>query len=62
MAKVPCLYCAAEIPDDSATCPACGAPSHDRNRGNASGNIRKFIIFFVLLVLVSIFFMLWLPR
>lgn len=62
MTKVQCLYCAAEIPDNVETCPACGAPSHYRQRGGAAHNIKKFIIFFVLLVLVSVFFMLWLPR
>lgn len=62
MAKIHCMYCAAEIDDDVKTCPACGAPSHYRKPGGSSLSVKKFIIFFVLLVVVSVFFMLWLPR
>ena len=62
MANVHCMYCGAEMTDDVETCPACGAPSHYHQGGGKSQRIRKFILFFVLLVVVSVFFMLWLPR
>jgi len=56
------MYCGAEMSDDVETCPACGAPSHYHKDRGKSQRIRNFIFFFVLLVVVSVFFMLWLPR
>ncbi|MCG8011567.1 MAG: protein nirD [Candidatus Thiodiazotropha weberae] len=48
--------------DDQAECPHCGAVSHYQKRGFRSGARKKFIIFFIGLVVFCGFFIYWLPR
>ncbi|MEJ1298397.1 MAG: zinc-ribbon domain-containing protein [Candidatus Sedimenticola sp. (ex Thyasira tokunagai)] len=62
MHQVNCLYCGKKIPDDTAACPHCGAVSHYQKRGYRSGTKRKFVLFFIALVVFCFFFMFWLPR
>ena len=59
---VKCLYCGAEIPEDSAHCPRCGAASHFQQRGYRAGVRKRFIIWLVVLTLFSLFMVFWLPR
>ncbi|PLY14168.1 MAG: protein nirD [Sedimenticola sp.] len=62
MKEVDCLYCGNRIPNDSAHCPHCGAVSHFQERGYRSGVRKRFIIFFIGLVLFCLFFAFYLPR
>ena len=60
--NVTCLYCGESVAEDLAACPKCGAPSHFQNRGLRAGTKTRFVIFFVLLTLISLGMALWLPR
>lgn len=62
MSEVNCLYCGKKISDAVSECPHCGAISHYQKRGYLAGAKRKFIIWFLVLVVVSFFAMAWLPR
>ncbi|HID46939.1 MAG TPA: protein nirD [Chromatiaceae bacterium] len=60
--QVKCLYCGKKIPADSAHCPECGAVSHFQERGYRAGVRRKFIFWFVLLVIFCAIMIVWFPR
>ena len=62
MEQVNCLYCGKSIPADASNCPHCGAVSHYQRKGWRAGMRRKFILLFVLLVILCTFFIFWLPR
>ncbi|HHH39227.1 MAG TPA: protein nirD [Sedimenticola sp.] len=62
MNDVECLYCGKRIPEDAARCPHCGAVSHFQKKGYRVGARGRFILLFAILVLASLFFMVWLPR
>jgi len=62
MGQVNCLYCGEAIPDDTARCPACGAPSHFQRQGFRIGAKRRFVLLFALLTLTLLALAFWLPR
>jgi predicted nucleic acid-binding Zn ribbon protein len=62
MSEVDCLYCGARIPDDSARCPQCGAPSHFQQRGYRAGALRRFVLLFAILTIAAFVMAFWLPR
>ena len=62
MGKVNCLYCGEQIADDVETCPVCGKPSHYQKRGTSISKQKKFIVYFVLLVVLVAVMVVWLPR
>ncbi len=62
MSQVSCLYCGKKISEDVAECPYCGAVSHQQKKGYRAGARKKFLIYFVALVVLCAFFILWLPR
>ena len=62
MSRVTCLYCGKSIAEDLAECPHCGAVSHYQKRGYRLGDRKRFVLFFVIVVLASLFFVFWLPR
>ncbi|MCW9012581.1 MAG: zinc-ribbon domain-containing protein [Gammaproteobacteria bacterium] len=62
MSKIHCLYCGEEIPDDVEHCPECGAPSHYQKRGVSLSKQKKFIIYFIALIIFVAVMIIWLPR
>lgn len=62
MGKVNCLYCGEQIADDVEICPACGKPSHYQQRGPSIRKQTKFIIYFIVLVILVGVMIVWLPR
>ena len=62
MPNVKCLYCSADIPDTSETCPQCQAPSHFQTHGQSLKKQKKFIRNFILLVIFVAIIIVWLPR
>ena len=62
MTKIYCKQCGAKNDDTIEICPHCGSNMKIQKHKDSSQSIMKFTIFFVLLVVSSIFFMLWLPR
>ena len=60
--QVNCLYCGKKIPADVAHCPHCGAVSHFQEKGYRAGARRRFVIWFIALVIVCGLMILWLPR
>jgi len=62
MGEVNCLYCGKRISDEVAHCPHCGAVSHYQRKGYRAGARWRFVLFFVVLVMLSLFIAFWLPR
>lgn len=62
MSRVNCLYCGEAIEDDLDRCPHCGGISHYQKKGFRFGTQKKFVIWFVLLVVVCLAAVFWLPR
>lgn len=62
MGTVNCLYCGKKISDEVSECPHCGAISHYQKRGYLAGAKKKFVLWFLVLVVVCVVAMLWLPR
>ncbi|HIE56325.1 MAG TPA: protein nirD [Chromatiaceae bacterium] len=60
--RVKCLYCGKAIPQDVSHCPHCGAVSHFQQKGYRAGVRNRFMIWLLVLTLVSFFLILWLPR
>jgi predicted nucleic acid-binding Zn ribbon protein len=60
--QVKCLYCGKMVPHDQSHCQHCGAVSHFQQRGYRAGARGRFILLFILLVIISTFFAFWLPR
>ncbi len=60
--QVNCLYCGKKIPADVAHCPHCGAVSHFQEKGYRAGVRRRFVVWFIALVIVCGLMILWLPR
>jgi len=62
VAQVSCLYCGRKIADDLATCPHCGAVSHDQKKGYRAGARWRFMLLFIALAIACLFLIFWLPR
>ncbi len=62
MGEVNCLYCGKAVPDDVARCPHCGAVSHFQRKGYRHGARLRFLIFFLVLVVMALVLAFWLPR
>ncbi|RCX33328.1 protein nirD [Thioalbus denitrificans] len=62
MSRVNCIYCGERFSGELPHCPACGAPSHFRQRGWRPGAQRRFALWVALLAIACILIALWLPR
>ena len=62
MSETPCMYCGASVPDDASACPSCGAPAHFQRRGPRLRAIRRFLVLFVIVVIISFIAIFVAPR
>ncbi len=62
MSQVNCLYCGNDIPDDAEQCPSCGKASHFKKKKTTLLSTKQFYLMFALLVLLSVFLIIWFPR
>ena len=60
--QVNCLYCGKQIAADVAHCPYCGAVSHFQEKGYRAGARKRFVLWFVALVVFCLLMVFWLPR
>ncbi len=60
--QVNCLYCGKRIPADTSHCPHCGAVSHFQEKGYRAGVRKRFVIWFIVLVIFCGLMIVWLPR
>ena len=59
--KLSCNYCGQTMIEDQSACPRCGTLSPSAQHKKAKEIQRKFILFFVLIVVFCTFMILWLP-
>lgn len=58
MNRLQCKHCNGPISEDDERCPQCGIPLMP---GQHKASSRRFILFFILLVIFCLFMMIWLP-
>lgn len=62
MSNVRCIYCGESIPEHMENCPHCNSPSHFQVMGKNSRTQKRFIRYFILLVVFLAIMIIWLPR
>jgi len=62
MSETRCNHCGETYDDALAACPYCNTPAPRQRDREAAGTQRRFIRFFLVLVVVCAILMLWWPR
>lgn len=62
MNNVVCPNCGKAVPENRSHCPLCGSPINKHSQTVNARSQKRFIIWFIFLVIFCFFFALWLPR
>ncbi len=62
MSKIICYHCSQEFDENKRFCPRCNAPTVVQQKKERNMPSKRFIYFFIALIIFCLFMILWLPR